>query len=269
MKNLLSFAVIAVLIVAASGCNRKVPGSGKVEMKNRIDSVSYALGYLEGTQMKSKLAETPFDTLDALNYARLFSKVGLNDEYVQWRKDQFGDFNSEIFRTAFINQIAYDKSYFNEISADVFLRMVFEAVRVEKEAASRSKPTDLDPNIDIFFAENAQREGVVALESGLQYEVLVEGSGARPSPSDMIKCHYHGTFLDGTVFDSSIDGEPASFPLNQVIAGWQEGLQMMTVGSKWKLYVPYWLAYGEEGRPGAIGPKETLIFEVELLEILD
>ena len=121
-----------------------------------------------------------------------------------------------------------------------------------------------------FLEENGKREGVVTLPSGLQYEVLVPGKegGAKPGPTDKVKTHYHGTLLDGTVFDSSVQrGEPISFPVNGVIQGWQEALQLMPEGAKWKLFVPYNLAYGNQGAGPKIGPYSTLVFEVELLAI--
>ena len=120
---------------------------------------------------------------------------------------------------------------------------------------------------DAFLAENAKRDEVVTLPSGLQYEVLTEGSGAIPTASDKVKVHYHGTLIDGTVFDSSVErGEPTSFGVTQVIAGWTEALQLMPVGSKWRLYVPYDLAYGSADR-GEIKPYSNLIFDVELIGI--
>jgi len=119
-----------------------------------------------------------------------------------------------------------------------------------------------------FLAENAKKEGVVTLESGLQYEILTEGSGAKPAATDQVECHYHGTLTDGTVFDSSVErGEPAVFPVNGVIQGWVEALQLMPVGSKWRLAIPSDLAYGERGAGQQIGPHTTLVFEVELLSI--
>ncbi|MBT8146927.1 MAG: FKBP-type peptidyl-prolyl cis-trans isomerase [Gammaproteobacteria bacterium] len=121
-----------------------------------------------------------------------------------------------------------------------------------------------------FMAANAENDGVVALDSGLQYLVLESGDNGGPSPSatDAVLAHYHGTFIDGSVFDSSVDrGEPAQFGLNQVIAGWTEALQLMSVGDKWRLFIPYNLAYGETGSPPVIPPFSTLIFDVELLEI--
>lgn len=120
-----------------------------------------------------------------------------------------------------------------------------------------------------FLAENAKRESVVSLGNGLQYEVLVAGEGERPSVRDKVKCHYHGTMIDGTVFDSSVKrGQPATFPLNRVIEGWTIALQLMPIGSKWKLFLPPHLAYGEEQVSAVIGPNSTLIFEVELIDIV-
>ncbi|WP_075591620.1 FKBP-type peptidyl-prolyl cis-trans isomerase [Labilibacter marinus] len=120
-----------------------------------------------------------------------------------------------------------------------------------------------------FLAENAKRDGVVTLESGLQYEIMTEGTGEKPAATDNVKCHYHGTLIDGKVFDSSVQrGEPATFPVNGVIAGWVEALQLMPLGSKWKLFIPSNLAYGEQGAGQDIGPHTSLVFEVELLEIV-
>jgi FKBP-type peptidyl-prolyl cis-trans isomerase FklB len=117
-----------------------------------------------------------------------------------------------------------------------------------------------------FMAENAKRDEVTELESGLQYEILNEGDGPKPTATDNVTCHYHGTLIDGTVFDSSVQrGQPASFPLNMVIPGWTEALQLMPTGSKWRLYLPPHLAYGDRQAGAHIKPNSTLIFEVELL----
>jgi FKBP-type peptidyl-prolyl cis-trans isomerase FklB len=119
-----------------------------------------------------------------------------------------------------------------------------------------------------FLDANKQKPGVVALPSGLQYEVITEGSGIKPSAKNKVTCHYHGSLIDGTVFDSSVSrGQPATFPLNMVIKGWTEGLQLMPVGSKWRFFIPPHLAYGDRQTGSDIGPNSTLIFEVELLGI--
>jgi FKBP-type peptidyl-prolyl cis-trans isomerase FkpA/FKBP-type peptidyl-prolyl cis-trans isomerase FklB len=121
-----------------------------------------------------------------------------------------------------------------------------------------------------FLAANKSKPGVKTTASGLQYQVIKEGTGKKPGPNDQVKVHYLGTLIDGTKFDSSYDrGQPAQFALNGVIPGWTEALQLMTVGSKYKLFIPSNLAYGEKGTPGPIGPNATLVFEVELMEILN
>ncbi len=121
-----------------------------------------------------------------------------------------------------------------------------------------------------WLAENATKEGVQTTASGLQYKVITEGTGASPTQADSVTTNYRGTLIDGTQFDSSYDrGEPATFPVTGVIAGWTEALQLMKVGGKWELYIPYDLAYGEQGRPPVIPPASTLIFEIELLEIAE
>jgi FKBP-type peptidyl-prolyl cis-trans isomerase FklB len=120
-----------------------------------------------------------------------------------------------------------------------------------------------------FLAENRKKQGVVELPSGLQYMILAEGEGKIPTATDKVQCHYHGTLIDGTVFDSSVERrQPAVFPVNGVIQGWVEALQLMSTGSKWRLFIPSELAYGSNGAGGAIGPNSALIFDVELLKII-
>ena len=132
-----------------------------------------------------------------------------------------------------------------------------EAGKAHKEAGEK------------YLAENAKKEGVITLPSGLQYQVLKEGNGKKPTAKDTVQCHYEGFLIDGTVFDSSIQrGEPATFPLQQVIAGWTEGLQLMQEGAKYRFYIPYHLGYGERGAGGAIPPYAALVFDVELLNVL-
>jgi len=145
----------------------------------------------------------------------------------------------------------------------------FMAINEQMKAKHAEKASAMTVEGDKFLADNANRDEVTVTESGLQYEVLNTGDGEVPVAASTVRTHYHGTLLDGTVFDSSYDrGQPAEFPVGGVIKGWTEALQMMNVGSKWRLYVPYDLAYGEQGAGGAIGPFATLIFDVELLEII-
>ncbi|WP_286850346.1 MULTISPECIES: FKBP-type peptidyl-prolyl cis-trans isomerase [unclassified Proteiniphilum] len=122
---------------------------------------------------------------------------------------------------------------------------------------------------EAFLEENKKKENVITLSSGLQYKVLTNGNGAKPKATDRVKCHYHGTLINGKVFDSSVErGQPAVFGVNQVIKGWVEALQLMSVGSKWRLFIPSHLAYGEQGAGNSIEPNSTLIFDVELLGIV-
>ena len=146
-----------------------------------------------------------------------------------------------------------------------------EANQTLQEYFSKQQEEMLNKNLETgiaFLEENSKKDNVVSLPSGLQYEILTEGNGPKPKATDSVKCHYHGTLLDGTVFDSSVQrGEPAVFGVNQVIKGWVEALQLMSVGSKWKLFIPSSLAYGSQGAGSSIEPNSTLIFEVELLGI--
>ena len=131
----------------------------------------------------------------------------------------------------------------------------------EKAAANRKAGED-------FLESNKKKAEVVTLSSGLQYEILKEGNGPKPSATDKVTCHYHGTLIDGTVFDSSVQrGKPATFPLNMVIKGWTEGLQLMPQGSKWRFFIPPHLGYGDRQASAQIGPGSTLVFEVDLIEI--
>ncbi|WP_167615415.1 FKBP-type peptidyl-prolyl cis-trans isomerase [Maribellus sediminis] len=147
-----------------------------------------------------------------------------------------------------------------------------DANQILESFMAKSQEGDAAKNLEeglAFLTENAKKSEVIELPSGLQYEVLKEGDGDIPTANNQVKCHYHGTLIDGTVFDSSVQrGEPAVFPVNGVIQGWVEALQLMSEGSKWRLYIPSDLAYGSRGAGGAIGPNSTLIFDVELLEIL-
>ena len=149
--------------------------------------------------------------------------------------------------------------------AQKLLDAYFSEIESKQQAAGKEQKSAGEK----FLAENAKKAGVITTASGLQYEILKEGRGQKPTATDKVKVHYHGTLLDGTVFDSSVKrNTPASFGVNQVIKGWVEALQLMPVGSKWKLYIPQELAYGAHGAGETIRPYSALIFEVELLEIL-
>ena len=153
--------------------------------------------------------------------------------------------------------------------ASQLLEEYFAGIEAEQKAQADAMGAALREEGETFLKMNAEAEGVVVLPSGLQYKVLTEGEGKKPKATDKVKCHYAGTLLNGVQFDSSYDrGEPAVFGLNQVIAGWTEGVQLMSEGSKYEFYIPYNLAYGEHGAPGAIPPYATLKFVVELIEVL-
>ena len=155
----------------------------------------------------------------------------------------------------------------SQVSSEA-LNASFRVIREIMQAEAAAKAEAAAGAGRAYLAENARREGVTVLPSGLQYEVLVAGNGAKPGASDHVRTHYHGTLIDGTVFDSSYErGEPAEFPVNGVIAGWVEALQLMGTGSKWRLHVPSELAYGGQAA-GSIPPHSALVFDVELLDIL-
>ncbi|MFN3299599.1 MAG: FKBP-type peptidyl-prolyl cis-trans isomerase [Sediminibacterium sp.] len=135
-------------------------------------------------------------------------------------------------------------------------------LKAEKAAANLKEGQD-------FLASNKQKEGIVELPSGLQYEIITEGTGPKPAAHNEVTCHYHGTLINGTIFDSSVQrGRPASFPLNMVIKGWTEGLQLMPTGSKWRFFIPPHLGYGDRQVSAQIGPNSTLVFEVELISFI-
>lgn len=149
------------------------------------------------------------------------------------------------------------------------LNQAFATVQEKIEAKNAQQAKQLAELGLTFLAENAKRENVTVLASGLQYEVLQSGTGATPKSSDTVKTHYHGTFIDGTVFDSSVQrGEPATFGVTQVISGWTEALQLMKAGDKWRIFLPANLAYGDRGAPPSIPGGSALIFEIELLDIV-
>jgi FKBP-type peptidyl-prolyl cis-trans isomerase FklB len=142
------------------------------------------------------------------------------------------------------------------------------AIQTYMSGKEKAKGSENEAKGQAFLEANKKKEGVITTASGLQYKVIKMGTGAKPTLNDKITAHYHGTLIDGTVFDSSVDrGQPASFPVSGVIPGWTEALQLMPVGSKWTLYLPSNLAYGERGAGGKIGPNSALVFDVELISI--
>jgi FKBP-type peptidyl-prolyl cis-trans isomerase FklB len=200
-----------------------------VAFKNSADSAGYALGVRIGQNLKAQ-------GFDAINLPNLYRAIG----------DVFSGKASAL----------------PEAVLDKCIGEFVQKANEQKSAGSKKAAA-------AFLADNAKKPGVVTLPSGLQYIVVKAGADTtKPKLTDKVKCHYHGTLLDGSIFDSSMDrGEPVVFPVNGVIKGWQEALQLMTVGSKWKLYVPSDLAYGDSSPSPSIGPGSLLVFDVELISI--
>lgn len=201
-----------------------------------MDKVSYALGLGIGRQLSDMGA------------------TGLNiDDFAQAIKDVLSDAKLQV----------------NEAEAQTLVRKFFQEKEQRKRAENADKWKTVKEQGERWLAENAKKEGVVTLPSGLQYKVLRPGNGRRPRATDQVQCHYEGMLVDGTLFDSSLQrGEPATFPLNGVIAGWTEGLQLMQEGAKYRFFIPYHLGYGEQGAGRQIPPYAALIFDVELISVL-
>ena len=202
------------------------------QYKTNEELVSYGIG----RQMGDQLASNPFDGVSTAAVAQ-----GVMDA---------------------LNGV--DMPYSNEQ-----MQAAFEAINAQMQAKEAEKSKTLAAAGEAFLAENAKKASVTVTASGLQYEVITQGTGAVPTATSKVKTHYHGTLIDGTVFDSSVNrGQPIDFPVNGVIAGWTEALQLMPVGSKYRLYIPYNLAYGERGAGASIKPYSALIFDVELIDIV-
>lgn len=229
-KLILVTALICFTLPTALFAQKKKKKDDAVELKNMNDSIGYALGVSIGKNLSVQ-------GMDSVNIDAL--EAGMRDYLVNK--------NPKI----------------NPEFANTYLNSCFSGLQARKGEEKKIKGK-------AFLDENKNKAGVKVTESGLQYIVLKEGTGPKPGLTDNVKTHYHGTLIDGTVFDSSVDRkEPVTFPVNAVIKGWTEALQMMPIGSKWKLFIPSDLAYGEQGAGGVIQPNETLIFEVELLEIVN
>ena len=193
--------------------------------------------------------------MDKVSYA-LGLSIGNNFQNSGIKKLQVEDFVKGLEDVLGEKQPAISYEEAKQVINDYFMKLQQERLEINKQAGAE------------FLEINRHKAGVVELPSGLQYEILKQGTGAKPSANDKVKCHYHGTLINGTVFDSSVQrGEPATFGVSQVIPGWVEALQLMPVGSKWRLFIPSNLAYGEHGAGDVIEPNSTLIFDVELLDI--
>ncbi|MDE7388734.1 MAG: FKBP-type peptidyl-prolyl cis-trans isomerase [Muribaculaceae bacterium] len=206
-------------------------------MSEQFDRISYALGLSMGNNFRASGIES----------------INVKD---------FADGVEAVFSAEPKLKMTYDE-------AKEEIRKYFTAMQ-ERQQAEAAKAGEQNRKLgEAYLAENGKRPEVVTTASGLQYEVIKEGTGAKPTANDRVKVHYTGRLIDGTVFDDSVSrGEPASFGVTQVIPGWVEALQLMSVGSKWRLHIPSALAYGPQGAGNVIGPDSTLIFDVELLEIL-
>jgi len=224
---------IAALVATLAACQPPADPAGTTEPAvptDELGQASYSLGYTVADNIRRQFA----DELD-----------------------------QEAFQLGFTDGYAEADPRVSEEDA----RAAMMALQTRQQARQAERSEATAEAGAAFLADNASREGVVTLDSGLQYEVIEAGDGPTPDATDTVTTHYHGTLIDGTVFDSSVErGEPASFPLNRVIPGWTEALQLMSTGAKWRLFIPPELAYGDRSA-GDIPPNSTLIFEVELLDI--
>jgi len=230
--RLLGIGLVGILLIA---CNDK----GSSNLETQKDKVSYIIGQNIGRNMKQQqLDESVID----LSILRSAIEDALNDKESKLTDEQMAEIMTQFQK-------------------DMTVRA--DSVNKAKGEANMKAGEE-------FLAKNAKESGVVVLPSGLQYKVITEGTGAKPGPTSVVTVHYHGTLIDGKEFDSSIKrGQPATFPVNGVIAGWTEALQLMPAGSKWKLFIPSALAYGEQAPSNDIGPNSVLVFEVELISIQD
>ena len=291
MKKISIFLLAAFAIVACS--NSRHYTTQTVNPKTQIDSLNYFAGYMTGLQIKMMYLtnDSTAESVDAFVGALEDSYNGLEveseaydlDEMLIRNAQQFGHFIREqeresglmgidgletdfdLIRQGFINGLYLDTANMDLNAIALYMNETLQPLADAQMAKNAEKA---QTEGEAFLEENAKRPEVKTTASGLQYEVLVQGEGPKPTAESTVKVHYEGKLVDGEIFDSSYQrGEPIEFPLNGVIKGWTEGLQLMPVGSTYMLYIPYQLGYGERGAHGAIPPFATLIFKVELLEI--
>jgi FKBP-type peptidyl-prolyl cis-trans isomerase len=240
MKSTCLYTAIlfSVVLLLASGCDDTNDLGGDPEFSSNLDSVSYSLGYFYGSSMAN-------EGITEFNYGNFVS--GLREAIEE---------NDPV-----LDEMAM------QMALQTFQMELQQRMDTDREASAAFNITEANQ----FLEENAQRDEVTTTESGLQYRVIEEGDGVRPSESSRVRVHYRGTLLNGEEFDSSYGrGDPAEFPLNQVIPGWTEGVQLMQEGATFEFFIPSELAYGNNPPPGSpIEPGSLLIFEVELLEVLD
>ena len=178
------------------------------------------------------------------------------------------ELNIDDFAQAIKDVISGSQLKVDNVEAQTLVQNFFQEQEAKQQAAAAEAGKAAKAEGEAFLAENGKKEGILTLPSGLQYQVLKEGNGKKPSATDQVVCHYEGTLIDGTVFDSSYQrNQPATFGLNQVIPGWTEGVQLMQEGAKYRFFIPYKLAYGERGAGAQIPPFATLVFDVELIEV--
>lgn len=227
---LLLTASLNVAVAQKEGKSKKSKSKKEMTLKTELDTVSYGLG---------------------VNIAENLSNQGIEELNVAALAKGMEDYLSK-------SDLKLSKEEIGNL-----LNSYMQAL--QGKAGEKNKIAGEE-----FLAQNAKKKGIITLESGMQYEVITEGTGPIPTAANKVSTHYHGTLIDGTVFDSSVErGQPAEFGVTQVIQGWQEALQLMPEGSKWRLYIPYNLAYGDRGAGGAIGPFSALIFDIELLKIVE
>lgn len=287
MKKVSLILVLAATAVLSS-CTAQAP---KANLANEVDSLSYAIGLARTEGLDQYLAQQGIDSTQMAMFIKGFNegarKIGKDDaaymaglQIGQMVSKQWVEgFNRQIFGNdstmtlsrenmlaGFLTGVAKVKGAMTKVEAQEYMTKQMDTI---KEKAIAEKYADNKAAGEKFLAENKEKEGVITLPSGLQYKVIKEGKGAKPTETDRVKVNYRGTLIDGKEFDSSYKrNEPATFRANQVIKGWTEALTMMPVGSKWELYIPSELAYGTRETGGDIKPFSTLIFEVELLEIV-